>query len=339
MLAGIGLGVGLGSSSAPTRNSAATTEGTVPIRVHNTIRRYTFAQAVSHGVVPSLQAELRESGLPLCGTKGPTSAKARATLKKVIARNDGDTCMADPRRATYGTGGLEDFFALNAVPAGAMLRYTDSAGWSVVYPRRFHAVAYLIGPGFHVSAEGASFANFRPVPTPFDTGGDPDAGPKVPPHGVLFELTATQTFIGPPQVSSRDTRFPLSLGSSIDTRAGGSTQSNLLQFQAYGRTYDASFLAGPEASRSDLEALRALVESIAFPLPKPGTQYDRFSALNTAFAEDGGYVHVRKGIVLDAPIYLLFISTASDKPLMTHPRNLIVIEQEAQAAIGAARSA
>jgi len=63
------------------------------------------------------------------------------------------------------------------------------------------------------------------------------------------------------------------------------------------------------------------------------TQRDAFSALNTAFAEDGGYVHVRKGIVLDAPIYLLFISTASDKPLMTHPRNLIVIEQEAQATV------
>jgi Fe-S cluster assembly protein SufD len=63
------------------------------------------------------------------------------------------------------------------------------------------------------------------------------------------------------------------------------------------------------------------------------TQRDAFSALNTAFAEDGGYVHVRKGIVLDAPIYLLFVSTASDRPLMTHPRNLIVVEQEAQATV------
>jgi Fe-S cluster assembly protein SufD len=60
---------------------------------------------------------------------------------------------------------------------------------------------------------------------------------------------------------------------------------------------------------------------------------DAFSALNTAFAEDGGYVHVRRGVVLADPIYLLFISTASDKPLMSHPRNLIVIENEAQATI------
>jgi Fe-S cluster assembly protein SufD len=60
---------------------------------------------------------------------------------------------------------------------------------------------------------------------------------------------------------------------------------------------------------------------------------DSFSALNTAFAEDGGYVHVRRGVVLTEPVYLLFISTAGDKPLMSHPRNLIVIENEAQATI------
>src|SRR6185312_4589869 len=39
------------------------------------------------------------------------------------------------------------------------------------------------------------------------------------------------------------------------------------------------------------------------------------------------------GVVLTDPIYLLFISTASHKPLMSHPRNLIVIENEAQATV------
>jgi Fe-S cluster assembly protein SufD len=62
-------------------------------------------------------------------------------------------------------------------------------------------------------------------------------------------------------------------------------------------------------------------------------QRDAFSALNTAFAEDGAYVHVRRGVVLTDPIYLLFISTASDKPVMTHPRNLVVVGDEAQATI------
>ncbi len=63
------------------------------------------------------------------------------------------------------------------------------------------------------------------------------------------------------------------------------------------------------------------------------TQRDSFSALNTAFAEDGVFIHVRKGTVLEQPIHLLFVSTAGDAPVMTHPRNLIVAEEASQIAI------
>ncbi len=60
---------------------------------------------------------------------------------------------------------------------------------------------------------------------------------------------------------------------------------------------------------------------------------DPFCALNTAFAEDGAYVHVRRGVAVEQPIHLLFISTSSGSPTMTHPRNLIVVEDEGQASI------
>ena len=60
---------------------------------------------------------------------------------------------------------------------------------------------------------------------------------------------------------------------------------------------------------------------------------DAFSALNTAFAEDGSYVHLRRGVALEAPIHLLFVSTARDVPTMVHPRNLIVAEDQSQATI------
>ena len=63
------------------------------------------------------------------------------------------------------------------------------------------------------------------------------------------------------------------------------------------------------------------------------TERDPFCALNTAFAEDGAYVHVRKGVALEHPIHLLFISTSGQSPAMTHPRNLIVVEDEGQATI------
>jgi Fe-S cluster assembly protein SufD len=62
-------------------------------------------------------------------------------------------------------------------------------------------------------------------------------------------------------------------------------------------------------------------------------QRDAFCALNTAFAEDGAFVHVGRGAVVDQPVYLLFLSTATDVPSMNHPRNLFVVEEESQVAI------
>jgi Fe-S cluster assembly protein SufD len=60
---------------------------------------------------------------------------------------------------------------------------------------------------------------------------------------------------------------------------------------------------------------------------------DAFCALNTAFAEDGAYVHVGRGVAVEQPIHLLFLSTSGAEPAMTHPRNLIVVEEEGQASI------
>jgi Fe-S cluster assembly protein SufD len=58
---------------------------------------------------------------------------------------------------------------------------------------------------------------------------------------------------------------------------------------------------------------------------------DAFCALNTAFAEDGAYVHIPRGTLVEEPIYLLFVSTGDDAPSMNHPRNLIVAEEDSQA--------
>ena len=63
------------------------------------------------------------------------------------------------------------------------------------------------------------------------------------------------------------------------------------------------------------------------------TQRDAFAALNTAFLEDGGFVHMAKNTVLEEPIHLLFVSTANEAPTMSHPRNLIVVEEGSQATI------
>lgn len=60
---------------------------------------------------------------------------------------------------------------------------------------------------------------------------------------------------------------------------------------------------------------------------------DPFCALNTAFIDDGAYVHVARGVVVEAPVYLLYLSTAEDAATVTHPRNLIVAEDESQLAV------
>ena len=58
---------------------------------------------------------------------------------------------------------------------------------------------------------------------------------------------------------------------------------------------------------------------------------DAFSTLNTAFVEDGAYVHIPRGTLVEEPICLLFVSTTEDAPSMSHPRNLIVLEEDSQA--------
>ena len=58
---------------------------------------------------------------------------------------------------------------------------------------------------------------------------------------------------------------------------------------------------------------------------------DAFCALNTAFVEDGAYVHIPRGTLVEEPICLLFVSTGDDTPSMSHPRNLIVAEEDSQA--------
>ncbi len=63
------------------------------------------------------------------------------------------------------------------------------------------------------------------------------------------------------------------------------------------------------------------------------TRRDPFVALNTAFLSDGAYVHVARGVVVEAPIFLLYLSTQENAPTMTHPRNLIVAENESQVTV------
>jgi Fe-S cluster assembly protein SufD len=60
---------------------------------------------------------------------------------------------------------------------------------------------------------------------------------------------------------------------------------------------------------------------------------DSFEMLNTAFLQDGAYVHIDRGAVIKDPICLLHVSVSGVPPIMSHPRNLIVGEEGSQAAV------
>ena len=63
------------------------------------------------------------------------------------------------------------------------------------------------------------------------------------------------------------------------------------------------------------------------------TQRDPFAALNTAFIEDGVFVYVPRGVVVEAPIYVLYVTVPGVAPTMNHPRNLIVAEENSQVTV------
>ncbi|MFW6042815.1 MAG: Fe-S cluster assembly protein SufD [Marinilabiliaceae bacterium] len=57
---------------------------------------------------------------------------------------------------------------------------------------------------------------------------------------------------------------------------------------------------------------------------------DGVVALNTMFAQDGFFIHVPKGVTVEKPIQVVNILMA-EEPLMTHQRNLIVMEENSEA--------
>jgi Fe-S cluster assembly protein SufD len=58
-----------------------------------------------------------------------------------------------------------------------------------------------------------------------------------------------------------------------------------------------------------------------------------FTALNTAFVKDGLFVHVRGGIDAGAPVHAVFVTDGRAEGAATHPRNLLLLERGARAAV------
>jgi Fe-S cluster assembly protein SufD len=58
-----------------------------------------------------------------------------------------------------------------------------------------------------------------------------------------------------------------------------------------------------------------------------------FTALNTASFEDGAVVTVEAGAAVETPVHVLHVSAPADDPVATHPRTLVVLEDNARASL------
>jgi Fe-S cluster assembly protein SufD len=82
------------------------------------------------------------------------------------------------------------------------------------------------------------------------------------------------------------------------------------------------------------DALQAYPEQVETYLAKQAKFADHaFAALNTAFLEDGAYVHIRRNVAVETPILLVFLSNAPADPTVSYPRTLVVAEENSQATV------
>jgi Fe-S cluster assembly protein SufD len=58
-------------------------------------------------------------------------------------------------------------------------------------------------------------------------------------------------------------------------------------------------------------------------------EHNPFVALNTGFVRDGAVIHIRRGVMLELPIHVLFVSTPGEVPIASHPRLLVIADDNA----------
>ena len=60
---------------------------------------------------------------------------------------------------------------------------------------------------------------------------------------------------------------------------------------------------------------------------------DNMTALNTAFASEGAYIHIPKNVEVEKPIQIINFSTGKHKAVLAQPRNLVVVDENSQVQI------
>jgi Fe-S cluster assembly protein SufD len=111
-------------------------------------------------------------------------------------------------------------------------------------------------------------------------------------------------------------------------------------------TYKIVFIDGKYSShlsQTTHEGLDVCLMSAALTKPKyqlvienyfnKVAEKDGLSSLNTAFSQEGAFIHVPKNKVANKPIQIVHFSTGNESALMLQPRNLIVVDENSHVQI------
>jgi len=58
-----------------------------------------------------------------------------------------------------------------------------------------------------------------------------------------------------------------------------------------------------------------------------------FTALSTAYTDDGAFIYVPSGKIVEEPIHIIFITDSGNEKILTQPRNLFIAEKNSQVTI------
>jgi Fe-S cluster assembly protein SufD len=58
-----------------------------------------------------------------------------------------------------------------------------------------------------------------------------------------------------------------------------------------------------------------------------------FTALSTAYTDDGAFIYVPAGKIVEEPIHIIFITDSGNEKILTQPRNLFIAEKNSQVTI------
>jgi Fe-S cluster assembly protein SufD len=121
-------------------------------------------------------------------------------------------------------------------------------------------------------------------------------------------------------------------GGSRIVFVNGRYASKLSSLGALPKGVQAGGFADILAGTSDSAAAALLEQHLA---RHADYQEEGFVALNTAFLEDGAFLRIPNGVVVEEPIYLLFFSACGSDgpPAVSHPRSLVVAGRDSQATV------